>query len=140
VIVKGVDAEGLTMALNIFHCAAEEEETREATKRVVERVVVEKYILTLVCLMPSRNDGKIWAENLLATEMLLVAAIERRKHYLIYAPQIGLCANRYISASETDTRYERIVPRTYLQPRSSRLAVFPGPCGVDWSFVHLFPL
>jgi len=49
VIVKGVDAEGLTMALNIFH--AEEEEMREAMKRVVERVVVERYILALVWLL-----------------------------------------------------------------------------------------
>lgn len=44
VMVKGLDADGLTTALSIFH--AEEEEMREATRRVVERlVVVEKYIL-----------------------------------------------------------------------------------------------
>jgi hypothetical protein len=48
VIVKGVDAEGLTMALSIFH--AEEEEMREAMRRVVGRVVVERYILALVWL------------------------------------------------------------------------------------------
>lgn len=51
VMVKGVDADGLTTALSIFH--AEEEEMREATRRVVDRrAVVEKYIVALTGLMP----------------------------------------------------------------------------------------
>ncbi len=49
VMVKGVDAEGLTMALSIFH--AEEEEIREAMRKVVARVVVEEYILAPVWLL-----------------------------------------------------------------------------------------
>ena len=76
VIVKGVDAEGLTMALSIFH--AEEEEMREAMRRVVERVVVEKYILAPVwlliletgILLLDKKRWKGWPGNLIVTEIL----------------------------------------------------------------------
>jgi len=85
VIVKGVDAEGLTMAFNIFH--AEEEETREAMRRVVERVVVEKYILALVWLLIletrilclDKKRRKRWAGSRTVTEILACCNYRKAK-------------------------------------------------------------
>lgn len=136
VIVKGVDAEGLTMALSIFH--AEEEEMKEAMRRVVGRVVVERYILALVWLLfleatlieQQTMERMAWIPNCHRDTCLL----QRSEGVSILLYTSFKLASAQIGTSP------QILNASVYSPCLQAQLMTCGPCCVDWSLVHIISL